>query len=200
MPGRPAGPDDHDAIARICLLTGATGGDATGLHGDDSLLADVYATPYLHGPGGFCLVEDDRGRVVGYVLGTEDTVAFQEWFVRTWWPSVRDRHPAANDAGAALVRAAEDPARMLGPAVASYPAHVHIDLLAEAQGRGAGRALIDAMLAHLAARGVTGVHLVAERANVGAQAFYERVGFERVHEDEGAVTWARSVPSGPADH
>lgn len=53
---RPATPADHDQIAHICLLTGATGADATGLYSNDLTLADVYATPYLLGPGGFCLV------------------------------------------------------------------------------------------------------------------------------------------------
>lgn len=196
---RPAGPEDHDAIARICLLTGERGEDATGVHGDDTLLADVYATPYLHGPGGFCLVWDDGGGALGSLLGTEDTATFQHWFSTSWWPAVRDLHLPANEAGAALVAAAEDPVRMLGPTVATYPAHLHIDLLPAVQGRGVGRALVGAMLVHLATREVPGVHLVAERANTAAQAFYPRVGFTAVAEDDDAVTWAQSVRSLPPE-
>ena len=40
---RPATTADHDTIARICLLTGDAGADAAGKHGDDTMLADVYA-------------------------------------------------------------------------------------------------------------------------------------------------------------
>ncbi|WP_062302604.1 GNAT family N-acetyltransferase [Demequina subtropica] len=185
--------EDRDAIARICLLTGAQGGDATGRFGDDTVLADVYATPYLDGPGGFCLVWDEGEGAVGYVLGTSDTRAFQEWFVHEWWPTVAAGHPPRTAADAWLVPSAADPARMLIPELDAYPAHLHIDLLPEAQGRGAGRALIEAACALLATRGAPGVHLVAERANGGAQAFYPRVGFEAIASDDAAVTFARRL-------
>lgn len=193
MTVREAGAGDAAAIARICLLTGAQGGDATGAFGDDTVLADVYATPYLHGPGGFCLVWDVEGEARGYVLGTADTGAFQRWFVETWWPSVAPSHPARTEADAGLLTSAADPRRMLIPALEEYPAHLHIDLLPDQQGRGAGRALIAAACDLLAARGVPGVHLVAERANTGAQAFYPRVGFEAVAGDDATVTFARRL-------
>lgn len=190
---RPARPRDHAAIARICLLTGAQGGDATGVFGDDTVLADVYATPYLHGPGGFALVWDVGGEAHGYVLGTADTASFQEWFVREWWPSRTSRHPRLTSADGWLLPSAADPGRMLTPLLAAFPAHLHIDLLPDQQGRGAGRALIEAACALLKSRGVSGVHLVAERANAGAQSFYPRVGFAPVSEDDATVTFARAL-------
>ncbi|WP_062463625.1 GNAT family N-acetyltransferase [Demequina soli] len=193
MSVRPATPADDAAVARICLLTGAQGGDATGLFGDDTALADVYATPYLRGPGGFCLVWDVDGEARGYVLGTSDTAAFQRWFVDEWWPRVGPTHRALTAGDAWLLPSAADPARMLVPVLAAYPAHLHIDLLPDQQGRGAGRALIAAACALLAARGAPGVHLVAERANVGAQAFYPRVGFAAVVADDAVVTFARAL-------
>ncbi|WP_062524803.1 GNAT family N-acetyltransferase [Demequina rhizosphaerae] len=190
---RPATAADHAAIARICLLTGAQGDDATGRFGDDTVLADVYATPYLHGPGGFCLVWDDGGEARGYVLGTSDTGAFQRWFVEEWWPRVGPTHAERTPDDAWLLPSAADPGRMLIPQLAAYPAHLHIDLLPDQQGRGAGRALVDAACRLLAGRGVPGVHLVAERANAGAQAFYPRVGFAPVGGDDATVTFARSL-------
>ncbi|WP_062386414.1 GNAT family N-acetyltransferase [Demequina iriomotensis] len=190
---RAAEPRDGDAIARICLLTGAQGDDATGRFGDDGALADVYATPYLHGPGGFCLVWDVDGEVRGYVLGTSDTREFQDWFVRVWWPRVGARRSARTPDDAWLLPSAADPSRMLIPALDAYPAHLHIDLLPDQQGRGAGRALIEAACALLSQRGVGGVHLVAERANAGAQAFYPRVGFAAVAGDDATVTFARRL-------
>ncbi|WP_084077534.1 GNAT family N-acetyltransferase [Demequina sp. NBRC 110057] len=174
---RPATPADHDAIARICLLTGDAGGDDTGRHGDDALLADVYATPYLHGPATFALAWDEGDGPVGYVIGTADTRAFQAWFSDTWWPSVADRHPLRVEADESVLRGAADPERLLVDVVADYPAHLHIDLLPQAQGRGAGRALIEAACALLASQGVAGVHLDIDPRNDGARRFYPRVGF-----------------------
>lgn len=192
---RPATVNDHAAIARVCLLTGAQGNGATGLFGDDTVLSDVYATPYLHGPGGFCLVWEADGEARGYVLGTDDTAAFQSWFVSEWWPRVGPRHVARTPGDAWLLPSAGDPGRMLIPQLEDYPAHLHIDLLPDQQGRGAGRALIDAACALLAERGVLGVHLGAERANAGAQAFYPRVGFHAVGEDDATVTFGRRLTS-----
>ncbi|WP_084101907.1 GNAT family N-acetyltransferase [Demequina sp. NBRC 110051] len=174
---RPATPADHDAIARICRLTGDAGADATGMYGDDTVLADVYATPYLHGPGAFALVWAEGDGPLGYVLGTEDTVAFQTWFSEHWWPAVADHHALVTEADEKLLRSAANRHRMLDDLPDGYPAHLHIDLLPESQGRGAGRALIEAACALLAERGAAGVHLGIDPRNDGARMFYPRVGF-----------------------
>jgi ribosomal protein S18 acetylase RimI-like enzyme len=190
---RPATPDDHEQIARICLLTGATGRDATCVFGDDAVLADVYATPYLHGPGGFALVWDVGGEARGYVVGTSDTRGFQEWFVSEWWPRVSPTHVERTAGDAWLLAEARHPTRMLIADVDEYPAHLHIDLLPDQQGKGAGRALIDACIDLLRTRGVRGVHLVAETANAGAQAFYPRVGFMAIERGDTTVTFAQRI-------
>ena len=189
---RPATTADHDAIARICLLTGDAGSDATGKHGDDTMLADVYATPYLYGPRTFALVWDEGEGPAGYVIGTEDTRAFQAWFSATWWSSVADRHPLRAEADESLLRNAADPERMIVGVLDTHPAHLHIDLLPEAQGRGAGRALIEAACALLTQRGVPGVHLDIDPRNDGARAFYPRVGFANLP-DEGPELFVRAL-------
>lgn len=190
---RAARPTDRDQIARICLLTGRQGGDATGVFGDDAVLADVYAVPYLEGPGCFGFVWDVDGQVRGYLLGAADTSAYQEWFAAQWWPRVGHLHPRRTPDDEWLHGSAADPQRMMRPCVEAYPAHLHIDLLPDQQGRGVGRALIEAACGWLRALGVPGVHLVAERANVGAQAFYPRVGFTPVDGDDATVTFARAL-------
>ena len=190
---RPATPDDEQQIARICLLTGADGGDAAGHFGDDTALADVFAVPYLHGPSCFVWVVDIGGEARGYVVAAADTEAFQEWFSGEWWPERGTLHTAKTDGDAWLLPAAADPTRCLSDAVAEFPAHLHIDLLPELQGAGWGRRLIDTLLAQLAEQGVEGVHLVAPRTNAAAQAFYPKVGFAPVGEDETTVTFARGT-------
>ena len=183
---------DERQIARICLVTGADGGDATGLFTDDAVLADVFAVPYLHGPGCVALVWDVEGTARGYVLAATDTAAFQAWFSNEWWPSRRHRE-ARTPGDAWLLPSAADPRRCLNAAVADYPAHLHIDLMPDQQGRGAGRRLIEAMCEALRGAGVPGVHLVASAANTGALAFYPRVGFNEIARDATTVTFARDL-------
>lgn len=62
-----------------------------------------------------------------------------------------------------------------------------IDLLPEAQGQGAGRALMRELgLAALAAS-VPGIHLVMSSENIAARAFYDRLGFSPLAVDGDAV-------------
>jgi GNAT superfamily N-acetyltransferase len=190
---RPATLADAPAIAHICLLTGSVGTDATGKFCDDTAISDVYATPYLYGPGGFALIWETDTEPVGYILGTADTRAFQEWFSSDWWPRVGAGRTIKTADDEWLIPSAADPARMLNAYVDGYPAHLHIDLLPEAQGQGAGRALIEAMIGLLGDRGVSGVHLDASAANLGANAFYPRVGFTELERTEGGVFWGRKV-------
>ena len=173
-------------------MTGDYGADATGLYGDDRAVADVFALPYLYGPDGFALVWDHGEGPLGYVLGTANTRAFQRWFVDDWWPSLPAREPrVAGDRW--LLPTATDPQRMLIDQLDDFPAHLHIDLLPAAQGKGVGRTLIEAACALLAAQGVRGVHLVAPTANAGAVAFYPRVGFHEIDHYGGAVAFGRSL-------
>lgn len=189
---RPATGADADALARICLATGNSGADATGVFGDDRALADVFVLPYLRGPGRFGLVWDQGDGPLGYVVGTSDTRAFQQWFVADWWPSSPPREVRA-EGDNWLLAAAADPERMLIDDLDDYPAHLHIDLLPSAQGRGAGRALVEAACALLTGRGVPGVHATAAAANSGALGFYPRVGFRELADHGTAVTFARRL-------
>jgi ribosomal protein S18 acetylase RimI-like enzyme len=79
---------------------------------------------------------------------------------------------------------------MLVAEMADYPAHLHIDLLPEWQGKGWGRGLIASFLAGLHAAGVARVHLSMLTTNVAARAFYDRLGFTEVTVAEpGPVTY-----------
>jgi len=189
---RPYRPADRDAVARICLLTAAGGGDATGVYSDDTLMPDVYALPYVeYAPElAFVVADSSTGaeRILGYVLGVADTGDFIEWYGREWAPGFRERHPSPGPATgrkpgyteAQLIADGGDPERLRIPELRAYPAHLHIDLLPELQGMGFGRRLIDTLRAGLAARGVAAVHLGMDAANTGARAFYERLGFDEL--------------------
>jgi len=61
-----------------------------------------------------------------------------------------------------------------------FPAHLHIDVLEPYQRMGLGHQLVDALAAHLRAKGVPGVMLVVGRHNVKGRNFYEKYGFKRL--------------------
>ncbi|BAL86835.1 putative GCN5-related N-acetyltransferase [Actinoplanes missouriensis 431] len=186
---------DLESIYDICVRTGAAGQDARGLYSSDRLLGDIWAVPYVvHEPQHAHVVDDGEGNVVGYVLGTADTPAFVEWYRTEWLPATADRMPAGDPRDEVMLGLHHDPERMLLPELAGYPAHLHIDLLPEAQGKGLGRGLMAAFLAGLRAAGVPRVHLGMAPENHGAYAFYQRLGFHDIPtQDTGALFLGRDT-------
>ena len=75
----------------------------------------------------------------------------------------------------------------------SYPAHLHIDLLPEVQGKGMGRKLIEVFTNKLIELKSPAVHLQVGKKNTGAVVFYERVGFERIQEYEHAIAFGMKL-------
>jgi ribosomal protein S18 acetylase RimI-like enzyme len=199
---RDATPADAPEMYRICLLTGDAGRDATALHAEPDLLGEVYVGPYLQvQPAVAAVAIDEGGSALGYVLGSPDTLAFAGACEATWWPALRSRHPLdpGDDgrlrlpADQALVEIIHRPSAPDADLVAAYPAHLHIDLLPHAQGRGLGRALIDWLLGRVSELGAPGVHLGVDPRNTAAIAFYERLGFTPWGSDPDAVTLVRPL-------
>ena len=185
---RPFHPADTPGLYRVCLLTGDAGRDASRLYGNPDLLGHVYAGPYAVADPGLCFVVADDEGVGGYVVATADTAHFADWLEDRWWPVLRAQYPAHDDphdgtADHVLVERMHHPPREPFPADA--PAHLHIDLLPRLQRAGWGRRLIGALADELRARGVPGVHLDVDAANVDAIAFYGRVGFVVVETYDG---------------
>lgn len=188
-------PDDRAALYDICIRTGYEGGDARDVYPDHDLLPTIFAAPYaVHEPELTFVLDDGAGNAVGYVLGTADTPRFVEWFRNGWLPEVSDRYPAPSGPPTtpteSMITLLHTPERMVWPELADHPAHLHIDLLPEWQGRGFGRALMHRFLNELHGQGVQGVHLCMSNANTRARAFYDRVGFrELAVPDPGPVTY-----------
>ena len=177
---RPYRPEDREALYDICIRTGDAGKDATGLYDDPRILPEIFTGPYLalQPDLAFVLAAPDD-RPIGYVLGAADTPAFVAAYLAEWLPTVADRYPEGSGRGMDAIRIGglHHPEWMLMPELADYPAHLHIDLLPEAQGQGAGRAMMAHLMARLRAAGVPRVHLGMSAANTGARAFYDRLGF-----------------------
>ena len=172
-------PEDLPALRAVCLLTGSDGADATGRWSTDDLLPDLFLEPYaVLEPEHVWVVEQDA-RPVGYLIAAFDTRAFVERWRTDWTPRFAERYGrTADDPAEQWLRdLGYEPERMLVPQVDAYPAHLHIDLLPEAQGSGWGRRLMRELALAAVASGVPGIHLAMSRDNVGAGAFYERLGF-----------------------
>lgn len=182
---RPYRPTDLPAVYDVCVRTAAGGADARGHYQSDLLMGDIFAAPYVTAePEHAHVLDDGAGTAVGYVLGTADTARFVTWYRHTWLPATAARHPEPADPAVtrddAMLALHHRPERMLTPELASYPAHLHIDVLPEFQGQGWGRALMASFLAGLRAAGVPSVHLGVLTSNVKARAFYHRLGFHEI--------------------
>lgn len=161
------------------MVTGKAGGDATGLWSNDDLLPDVFVDPFVTMAPETCWTVELDGRPVGFLVSTLDTAAFADRWRTEWTPEFATRHSrVAHDPAEQWLRDfGYDPAWMLGPQVSAYPAHLHIDLLPEAQGSGYGRGLMRQLGLAAVAAGVPGIHLGMARDNLPALAFYKRLGF-----------------------
>ncbi|NYI06815.1 GNAT family N-acetyltransferase [Allostreptomyces psammosilenae] len=173
-------PRDLADVYEICLRTADAGQDATGLYSDPDLMPNIFAGPYVFLEPELAFVVEAEGRAVGYVVGTADTAAFAAAYRERWLPRIADRYPlpsAPQNLEEHMVDLLHHPERMVQPELADYPAHLHIDLLPDYQGRGYGRQLIRTFLGALAERGVAQMYLSMVTRNTGAGAFYRRLGF-----------------------
>jgi ribosomal protein S18 acetylase RimI-like enzyme len=195
---RPYAPLDVNRLYDVCLRTGADGEDGRGLYRDPRLLGSVYVGPYLAlEPGLAFVLDDDSGHACGYVLGARDTAAFERACELRWWPDLRAQHPvgsvADGSADAEVVALIHSPRVVDRTVLASYPSHLHIDLLPSCQGVGGGRALMTRLLAALTAAGSPGVHLVVSATNERAIRFYRRMGFVDLAASGGGLTMGRRL-------
>ncbi|MFI9814430.1 GNAT family N-acetyltransferase [Saccharothrix variisporea] len=190
---RPYRESDRDAVGDICVRTADAGGDSSHLYPDLELMPSTFAWPYAELEPDLAFVADDGERAVGYVLGAADTPAFVERFRDDWLPKVADRFPLVDPPVSPtdeMVWLLHHPERMIVPALADYPAHLHIDLLPDHQRSGHGRRLMAALLDALREKGVPAVHLGMLTVNTPARAFYDRLGFHEIDvPDRGPLTY-----------
>jgi ribosomal protein S18 acetylase RimI-like enzyme len=188
-------PADLGAVYDICVRTAEGGAGAVGRYASDLLMGDIFAAPYVtHEPQHAYVLDDGDGTAVGYILGTADTPAFVRWYREVWIPETAERMPPPADPPVTpddgMLALHHQPERMLVPELAGYPAHLHIDLLPEFQGKGWGRGFMNAFLTGIAAAGVARVHLGMATTNSGARSFYDRLGFHEIAvADAGPVTY-----------
>lgn len=160
-------PKDYHGVEKVCIEAA----DAKLMVNEAFKMAllDVFCRYYIEKEPENCFVAvDDNDMVCGYILCAKDYAVYREIFCKEYLTS---ENPVTKMMGEPSMEVMKDYAE-------SYPAHLHIDLLPECQGKGTGRQLIETLAAHLRAQGVKGLMLDVAADNSGARAFYEKCGFE----------------------
>jgi len=198
---RPWHPSDYQDVCRVCIATGDNGTDARGLYRDEWLMGLYWALPYAVRDSRLAIVVEmeegdeladglrvlpgDGARVCGYILGSDDVVAYRRWLAANWLPALRRRYPPSKRLSSAETwlrgEIARDPD--FENEWPEYPGELHIDLLPCLQGKGLGRRLMDAFAQQLQSLGCPGYHLGVSRANTGAMAFYRKYGLTELGGD-----------------
>jgi ribosomal protein S18 acetylase RimI-like enzyme len=184
---RPYETADRARVRHICFVTGYIGEPVEWQWRDAESFANIFTGYYTDAEPESALVAEIDGEVRGYLLGCVDStkawnpgtvvgrqithraIAFRPGTAPFVWRSLGD----------VIVDAAH---RRLPPAPFEdprWPAHLHIDLLRDARGRGVGAALMRRWLETLRQTGVAGCHLETVAENTTAVAFFEAMGFEK---------------------
>lgn len=176
-------PEDRDAIRSICCDTGFLGNPVDELFQDRELFADFQTAYYTDAEPESVWVMEENGRVVGYLLACLDE-ARHATFMRRRFPAMAARafsrwitgryNRATRRYLVWLVFRGwrETPRR---PADA---AHFHFNLLPNARGAGATKALFDAFAARLKSSNVRCAYGQIVVRDTRRRAFFERYGWK----------------------
>ena len=187
---RPYQSDDLASLYEICLQTADAGKDASHLFSDRALIGSFYSAPYAALEAEVCFVVTHENTVCGYIVGCKSSSDFSAQCESQWFPTFRARYPLNSESHSLLnsrlltyLHSGYQPR----PEFSQFPAHLHINLLANTQGHGLGAKLMTAFIDNLKNLQVVGLHLEVSRDNLGAICFYEKMGFEIICEFEHSI-------------
>lgn len=191
---------DQERLYEICVLTGDSGKDATGIFQQPNLLGDIWVGPYLHLSPEYCFVVDDNAQAVGYCIATLDSTSFETVAAALWWPVKQAIYSKPDIAqkdnwsrDERLTHLIHNPLQSPTEFLEEFPSHAHINLISEMQGKGWGKKLMAAMEDSLRNAGSVGVHLILSSKNLDALAFYKAVGYHVIFERPGEIGVAKKL-------
>lgn len=195
---RPYNQNDLQFVYDICLKTGDSGNDASGIYTDPKLLGHFYAAPYVIMHTELSFIVDDGYKPIGYIIGTDNSENFFNETEKKWFPDLRIKYPLPDEKDTSpdariirLIHKGHKPR----PELLDYPAHLHIDILPEGQGLGLGKKLIHMFCDKLRDINVQKVHLEVGKKNLNAIKFYEKVGFKILVEFEWSIAFGMDLYS-----
>jgi ribosomal protein S18 acetylase RimI-like enzyme len=189
---RPCAKEDIKGISEVLYRTGFMGEDLTptGRFKDKKLFALVNIEGYVRFEtgNGFVAQDRDTGNILGYIIGSDNTLRYEKkivlkmyWrvFLRllsvTWW-----RYPESFRKVFYWFFTYET--KSIEHLYNEYPAHLHINILPGYQHMGIGKNLLDMFLNMMSSKGVAGVHLGTSNYNFKALPFYRKNGFQVIFE------------------
>ncbi len=177
--------EDRQELRRICYVTGYMGAPADWYWRDFPSFADIWTAYYTDREPESTFVAELDGRVIGYLLGCVDTArapALERAMLYQILVRFLPLRPGTAGffwrALADILHGTQLPSGELDDA--RWPSHLHIDLLPEGRGLGAGAGLMRAWFERLAQVGSPGCHLSTLAENTRAIAFFEKSGFRRL--------------------
>lgn len=184
---RPARPDDQAGAYYVCLKTGDYGKDGEPFYRDDpDALGRIFVGPYLVFEPEFAFVLEDQEGIGGYAFGALDSKKFFARYETEWRPKLCAEFPEPQGPSNKWSRVQHvhswyhHPDYFCPEPYASFPSHLHIDLLPRAQKRGYGRRMLAQVMDKLRQHGSPGAHLGVSEVNVPAFKFYQHLGFQEL--------------------
>ena len=182
---------DTSAVYEICLKTGNSGQDATHLFSDPLVLGHIYVGPYMEfEPQSVFILEDDQGPC-GYIMGVLDSQTYYQWMHSEWLPKIRVDYKKPTGDPDTWNKTEKITNLLFHPVsqrlLPDYPAHLHIDLLSRAQGKGQGKLLMDRFIDYLKYNKIPGLHLELSSNNDRAFNFYRKYGIEELDRDNESI-------------
>lgn len=161
-------PKDRKSVQNICIETAPS--EMKDSDRKRNFLLLRYCNYYTEKCPDTCFVAEKDGNVAGYVICCPDAVRFKREFTE---------FVKANGNLSLLQRLqCFGDTLMYLPFKKKYPAHLHIDILPEAQKQGNGKKLIEALTNELKIQGISGVMLAVAASNANAVRFYRALGFK----------------------
>lgn len=137
-------------------------------------MQQVFLDYYVEKEVAHCLVVDDGGRAIGYILCAPSEEKWEAFFEEhAGQPEFAVTNMIYQGSKEPLVRYREQ-----------YPAHLHINILPEYQRLGLGTELVDALKVHLKELGISGLMLCVANDNEKGIDFYRKYGFTELEKFE----------------
>lgn len=155
---RRAGSLDWSAVAGLCADTGRQGSPVD--DAEREAFGEHWIGPYRELRPDWTWVAAADGKIVGYLTGCPDTLAFEKERRRVFQPP-----PDSREFFPQAIRL---------KLWVEHPAHAHMNVAADYRGYGTGSALLKAYFDALREAGVPSVHVICGPA---AAPFWERMAF-----------------------
>lgn len=150
------------------------------------IISNTYASYYVREESETCFGLEDDGELVGYIICSTSVKNFKKNFREKDLQVIKKLNKASYFENWFI----PFPYEVFRY---TYPAHLHINLLDDYQGKGYGTKLLETLFEALRKRNVKGVMLLASAENEGAIRFYQRNGFKKIVTAFGGVAMGKKL-------